>query len=177
MKRFVKHDVLKISSAFQLINLDFKFEQNLLSIESIDVCFGAKRVLSKLKTTEKSKEREFCSSAKLFLIKSVKKCPFKYKVVVVLSSLSPVQSPHVNAKSLIKQFYELMDTLIDLGHVSSESADKAKRQYAKLINNKDFISVARKLFLFKNLKFTIRSRFRSNCTSLPYSLPYSVLIL
>ena len=65
LERFVKHDVLKkISSAFQFINLDFKCEQNLLSIESIDAGFGAKRVLSKLKNTEKSKEREFRSCAK-----------------------------------------------------------------------------------------------------------------
>ena len=74
MERFVKHDVLKkISSAFQLINLDFKCEQNLLSIESVDIGFGAKRVLSKLKTTEKSKEREFCSFSNSFLIKLVEK--------------------------------------------------------------------------------------------------------
>ena len=64
MELFVKHDMLKISSAFQLINLDFKCEQNLLSIESITARFGAKHVPSKLKTTEKSKEREFRSYAK-----------------------------------------------------------------------------------------------------------------
>ena len=52
LERFVEHDVLKkISSAFQLINLDFKCEQTLLSIESNDVGFGAKHALSKLKTT------------------------------------------------------------------------------------------------------------------------------
>ena len=54
LERFLKHDVLKtILAAFQLINLDFKCEQNLSSIESIDVGFGAKHVLDKLKTTEK----------------------------------------------------------------------------------------------------------------------------
>ena len=51
---------------------------------------------------------------------------------------------YVNVKSLIKRFSKLMDTLIDLGHVSSESADKAKRQYSKLIDNKDLISEAKK---------------------------------
>ena len=51
---------------------------------------------------------------------------------------------HVTAKSLIKQFSKLMDTLIDLGHVSSESVNKTKRQYSKLIDNKDFISEAKK---------------------------------
>ena len=56
----------------------------------------------------------------------VEKWPLKYKVVVVLSSLSPlIQMSHVNAKSLIKRFSKLMDTLVDLGHVSSESANKA----------------------------------------------------
>ena len=39
----------------------------------------------------------------------------------------------------------MIDTLIDLGHVSSESVNKAKRQYNKLIDNKDFISVAKKI--------------------------------
>ena len=52
---------------------------------------------------------------------------------------------HVKAKSLIKQFSKLIDTLIDLTHFSSESADKAKRQYSKLIDNKDFISEAKKV--------------------------------
>ena len=33
---------------------------------------------------------------------------------------------------------------MDLGHVSSESADKAKRHYSKLIDNKDFISESKK---------------------------------
>ena len=56
----------------------------------------------------------------------VEKWPLKYKVVVGLSSLSPpIQMSHVNAKSLIKRFSKLMDTLVDLGHVSSESANKA----------------------------------------------------
>ena len=50
---------------------------------------------------------------------------------------------YVNVKSLIKRFSKLMDTLIDLGHVSSESADKAKRQYSKLIDNKGLISEAK----------------------------------
>ena len=50
---------------------------------------------------------------------------------------------YVNVKSLIKRFSKLMDTLIDLGYVSSESADKAKRQYSKLIDNKGLISEAK----------------------------------
>ena len=37
-----------------------------------------------------------------------------------------------------------MDTLIDLGYVSPGSTNKAKRQYGKLMNNKDFISEAKK---------------------------------
>ena len=38
-----------------------------------------------------------------------------------------------------------MDTLIDLGYVSPGSTNKAKRQYGKLMNNKDFISEAKEL--------------------------------
>ena len=76
--------------------------------------------------------------------KLVEKCPLKYKVVVGLSSLSPIQMSHVHAKSLTKWFSKLMGILIDLGHVSSESADKPKRQYSRLIDNKDFISEAKK---------------------------------
>ena len=37
-----------------------------------------------------------------------------------------------------------MDTLVDLGHVSSESANKAQKQYSKLIDNRDFISETKK---------------------------------
>ena len=58
----------------------------ILSIESIYVGFGVKPVLSKLKTRENSKEREFRSSAESFFIKLVEKFvekgPLKYKVVV-----------------------------------------------------------------------------------------------
>ena len=43
-----------------------------------------------------------------------------------------------------------MDTLIDLGHVSLESAEKAKRQYSKLIDNKDFISEAKKFSIISD---------------------------
>ena len=75
----------------------------------------------------------------------------KCKVVVGLSSLSPIQMLHVSAKSLVKGFSKLMETLIDLGHVSSESADKAKRQYSKLIDNKDFISEPKKFSINSDL--------------------------
>ena len=43
-----------------------------------------------------------------------------------------------------------MDTLMDLGHVSSESADKAKRHYSKLIDNKDFISESKKFSIISD---------------------------
>ena len=58
---------------------------------------------------------------------------------------------HVSAKSLVKGFSKLMETLIDLGHVSSESADKAKRQYSKLVDNKDFISEPKKFSINSDL--------------------------
>ena len=102
----------------------------------------------------------------------MEKCSLKYKAVVGLSSLSPIQMLHVNAKSLVKRFSKLMETLIDLGHVFSESADKAKRQYSKLIDNKDFISEPKKFSINSDRVDEFISRFDSNCTSLPYSVSW-----
>ena len=88
---------------------------------------------------------------------------------------------HGNTKSLIKRFSKSIDTLIDLGHVSSDPADKAKRKYSKFIDNNDFISEAKKFsinsdyvdeFYSRIFKFAIISRSDSNCTSLPYSVSW-----
>ena len=64
MDRFARSDILmKNSSAIKLMNLDLKEEENLLALE---VGFGTNAVLRKLKTTEKSLEREFCPSVRTF---------------------------------------------------------------------------------------------------------------
>ena len=73
LERFVKPNVLKENSAAFELNLPIKDENNLLPIESIDVVFCAKAVLRKLKTTEKSLERQFRKAARSFLIRLLEK--------------------------------------------------------------------------------------------------------
>lgn len=150
------------SSVFQLLNLDIKDKNNLLPIESIDVGFGAKAVLRKLKTTEKSLEREFRKSTRSFLIRLIaklfEKCPLKYKMVIGLSSLSPTRISSVNPGILKKRFSRLFEHLQALGHVTTWSADNALKQYGKLVTNDDFINEAKKFKINKDRVDELYSR-------------------
>ena len=92
MEWFVKPKVLQENlSAFKLINLDLTKEENLLPLESINVGFGAKVILRKLTTAEKTVERQFRKAARALLVRMVKKlfekCPLKYKMTRSISSL------------------------------------------------------------------------------------------
>ena len=68
----------------KLMNIVLKKEYNLLPLEPINVGFGAKAVLKKLKTVEKPHDRQFRKSARAMLVKLHQKlferCPLKYKM-------------------------------------------------------------------------------------------------
>ena len=80
MERFVRSDVLQANaSGNKFLGIDLKKDENFVSLASINVVFGAKAVLRKLATTEKTLKREFRKGAQALLIrlieKLIEKCP------------------------------------------------------------------------------------------------------
>lgn len=93
MRRFVKPQVINANlQPSQFLKLDLRKEANLLPAESVNIGFGAKRVLKKLKTTEKPDERKFRLEARSFLANLLEKLfersPLKYKNTRPISSQS-----------------------------------------------------------------------------------------
>ena len=155
MGRFVKSEVIKANNTpFKLINLDFRKEENLLPIESINVGFGAKRILKTLKTAEKSQERQFRQEARSFLARLLEKIlersPLKYKLTYPISSLSPVEISNKSADKLNKRFSLLLEHLIECNWLTASKAENAEKQYAALLKNKDFLAEAEKFDIHKD---------------------------
>ena len=112
----------------------------LLECDSVDVGFGAKKVLKKLTTVQATKARDFKKNAKQFLIKLVSKlaerCPLKYKLTQFIAALSPIQISSVSDQVLMKRFDKFLELLTESKWLSSISADRAKHQYSEFISNK-----------------------------------------
>lgn len=149
LERFVRSDVIESNlSAYKMINLDLNKIENLLPIESINVGVGAKSVLSKLTTTEKTLERQFRSDVRKFLIhllqKLFQRSPLKYKLTRTISSLSPIEIKNMKPEVLKKRFNSLVIFLHDHRWISSAAADNAEKQYNTLIKNSDFLAEAKR---------------------------------
>ena len=96
MEQFVKSDVLNANgSVYKLLTLDLKSEENLIPLDSINIGFGAKSVLRKLSTTEKTLERSLRKGARAALIRLIQKlfekCLLKFKTTRAISCLSPTE--------------------------------------------------------------------------------------
>ena len=120
----------------------------MIPLDSINIGFGAKSVLRKLSTTEKTLERSFRKGARAALIcliqKLFEKCTLKFKMTRAISCLSPTKISSLKPEILKKRF----NLLVQLFHVdriiSSIAAEKAEKQYNQLINNSDFLEEASK---------------------------------
>ena len=119
-----------------MINLDSKKQENLLTIESINFGLGAKSVFRNLATTEKTMERQFREDVQIYLISLVQKifqrCPLKYKLTRVISSLAPTDISVMKPKVLKKRFNSLVLLLHDHRWILSVASDNAEKQYNNL---------------------------------------------
>ena len=108
----------------------------MLPIESIDVGFGAKVVLRKVTTVEKT-ERQFRKESQTFLVYLIKKlferCPWKYQLTRLISSLSPIEISRMKPAALKKRFNSLVLFLHGECWISIFAAEKAEKQYKSLI--------------------------------------------
>ena len=149
MERFVRSDVLQANaSGNKFLGIDLKKDENFVSLASINVGFGAKAVLRKLATTEKTLEREFRKGAQALLIrlieKLIEKCPLKYKLTRAISSLPPIEVSSLKPGVLKQRFALLVNLFHDFRLISSVVAEKAEKQYSQLISNSDFLKEAKK---------------------------------
>ena len=107
MERFVEADVLQENgSVSKLMKLHLKKRG-----ESINVGFGAKSVLRKLSTTEKSLEHKFRKNVRAFLIcllqQIFERCPLKYKMTL------PIEMGSTLKENVLQQRF---NTLVQLLH-------------------------------------------------------------
>ena len=149
MERFVKSDVLNTNgSVYNLLTLDLKSEENLIPLDSLNLGFGAKSVLRKLSTTEKTLERSFRKGARAALIRLIQKlfekCPLKFKMTRAISCQSPTEISSLKPEILKKRFNLLVQLFHDDRIIYSIAAEKAEKQYNQLINNSDFLEEASK---------------------------------
>ena len=144
-----KTDVLNANgSVYKLLTLDLKSEENLIPLDSINIGFGAKSVLRKLSTLEKTLERSFRKGTRATLIhliqKLFEKCPLKFKMTRAISCLSPTEISSLKPEILKERF----NLLVQLFHVdriiSSIAAEKVEKQYNQLTSNSDFLEEALK---------------------------------
>ena len=97
MGRFVKTSVIEsnANNIVKLIKTDLPKEENLLDLDTVDIGFGAKKILRKFKTVEKPMERAFRSDVRNFLAclleKLFDRCPLQYPLTRAISSLSPIE--------------------------------------------------------------------------------------
>ena len=129
MERFVKPDILQANcTGYKLLKLDLTKEENLLPIESINVGFGAKAKLRKLKTTQKT------LGAPALFVQVIEKlrgrCPLKFKMTRSISCLSPTEISLLKPELMKTRFSSLVQFLHD-GMVASIAAEKAEKQYSQ----------------------------------------------
>ena len=133
LERFVKPSVLEQnSSPNKLLQIDLNEKNNLLPIESIDVGFGAKVVLRKLTTVEKTLECQFRKESQTFLVYLIKKlferCPWKYQLTRLVSSPSPIEISRMKPAALKKRFNSLVLFLHGECWISIVASEKAEKQ-------------------------------------------------
>ena len=87
-----------------------------LSMSSVKVGFGASTELKKLKTVQHTKIRQFQSNARKLLIKLIekiqKRSPLVFKCINSLSALSPTQIVSVKHTTLETRFSSFLEMLI-----------------------------------------------------------------
>ena len=153
LRRFVKKSVIDDCNCnpMKLMKIALREEKNLLSLDAVNVGFGARKVLKQLKTQEKTQEMKFRSEVRGFLASILEKiyerCPLKFKLTRPISSLSPQE---ISAKSddvLKQRFGKLCEILHENNWLTTQNAEKAEKQYAELLDNKDFRKAAEKFDL------------------------------
>ena len=108
MERFVKKEVIKENgiSSYKRMEIDLRKEENLLPVDSVNIGFGARKLLRKLTTTEKTQERQFRLEVRSFLARLLEKiferCTLKYKLTQSISSLSPIDIKSLSEQTLKK---------------------------------------------------------------------------
>ena len=80
MERFVKKVIKENGiSSYKLMKIDLRKEENLLPVDSVNIGFGARKLLRKLTTTEKTQELQFRLEVRSFLAclleKIFERCP------------------------------------------------------------------------------------------------------
>ena len=123
-----------------------------LQATSVNVRFGARKILNKFSAVQVAEYQAFYQNAHKFLFHFVEKfydwCPLKYPVTWVLLPLSLLQA--ASNSVLIKWLANLLEIWVKVGWISSIHADRAQTEYANMIKNKAIIDVVHKFYIIKD---------------------------
>ena len=134
-QRFMKGNVLREAGVLRkLLKLDFSKKENLLSHRDVDVGFGAKASLRKVKVSE-LQTLDFQKKCIAFLAgtaaKIVEKSPVQHHLVRQLASLDPnIMAEEGEAAS--KMFGNVLSALQEAKWFDDVSCDTAKQQFGAL---------------------------------------------
>lgn len=124
-------------------------EKNILQATSVNVRFGARKILNKFSAVQVTEYQAFYQNAYKFLFHFVEKlygrCPLKYPVTRVLSPLSLLQA--ASKSVLIKWLANLLEIWVNAGWISSIHAGRAQTEYANMIKNKAIRDVVHEFYI------------------------------
>ena len=144
MNRFVRPEVMEANATTKkMMVINLTEGEDLMPVSSVNVGFGARKILKKLGTVHAIEIRKFYNNARQLLITLIRKlrerCPLKYALCMSISSFSPTQIANAEKKTLVKNFDNLLDHLVSKEWISSVSADRCQAQYLQMLNNTDFV--------------------------------------
>ena len=145
---FVRSSVIESSvTDGNLTKIDLDKEENLKSLQNIDIGFGVNSRLKKLNPLQQLKFRGNCQKFYVnFCKKLVERSCLAFPLTELLSCFSPRLMRQPNSISKLTKFLEI---LYESRYISAETADAVKRQYLSLVESNDF-STACDLFQFQD---------------------------
>ena len=157
MHRFVKSEVLEKSlSTPSMMKIDLKDESNINLATSVNVGFGAKKVLKSLGTTHALEVRNFYKNVRQLLVSLIEKlrerCPLKYGLCIAhLHSHLDKCLLQKKSRKVRKIFFDkLLEIRVTKAWLSSVSADRAQSQYRKIIEDKAFLKRCSEFNMFES---------------------------
>lgn len=128
--------MLETASSQNLINLNLDDKQNLLPLEKTDIGYEAKRLLKDAKCSPRD-ELAFKSDFQKLIVQTVMKLldksPIKIRFVRGLTCFDP--KVIINFSEIASNRVDIvLETLNETDKIKGEVADRAKKQYQKLLS-------------------------------------------
>ena len=145
LELFVKLDVLKDKSGYELKNIEDRKVENILKLSSIKLGFAAERLLARMKERDEASDnqiKQFRKDSKrcqTFLVRTISKLFERSSLGTVIvrnaTCFDPLKIAQVSAEVNGRKMKSLLHHLLRLKLLTAQMCDKAQSQYATLIKD------------------------------------------